>query len=608
MGIGAKIKEALHSDKETSHDSSNTHQTPGSYPSETVPRTNDKTSTHGSQGLNTTSGTRTGNSGDYTYGSNTGPTSHTGTIGQHKEAAHGLHGSKAASNADPRIEPGSTGLGHTTHQTGTGTSGGYAAGTTGEGVSGPHGSRVGNTLDPRIDSDRDHRGAPGSGLGHNTHSTTTNTSTTTGTHTGPSGATGAPGNYSGSEGAYGPHSSRVGNSLDPRVDSDRDHRGATVGTNAHHGPTGTSTHNKLTKEAKDPYWGDSHRAGINEPGSHIGAHDRSGHSLDSRQVNDEYNRTGGGHDYDPYRHDSSGATSNLPHRPVESKVTPRDRKIQEYDAPTASSDYQGHGLGATGAGLAGGAAAGFGASKLADRHHEQDLRENDPSYGSHHHSGSRGNDVYGNTGSRERTSGAGLGLNDPHAVNTATQPGTGAGTSMLDPYGTSTVSGTSGVHAPGRGHTQNTTAGHREGENGPHNSRVANSLDPRVDSDRDHRGAPTGSSTVIPSGSNYDNSYDHGHGGQHGAGGDSHLRLRDSSDHSNNAAGPWSSGTQDKHSGIGGSGYDHENPSQGASSGAGPGHFGPSHPGAKVFHKCHNCGTDNDISKHFSKDAVYRLG
>lgn len=37
-------------------------------------------------------------------------------------------------------------------------------------------------------------------------------------------------------------------------------------------------------------------------------------------------------------------------------------------------------------------------------------------------------------------------------------------------------------------------------------------------------------------------------------------------------------------------------------------HFGPGHEGSKVMHTCAHCGRDNDISKYFSKDVVYRLG
>lgn len=40
---------------------------------------------------------------------------------------------------------------------------------------------------------------------------------------------------------------------------------------------------------------------------------------------------------------------------------------------------------------------------------------------------------------------------------------------------------------------------------------------------------------------------------------------------------------------------------------SGPGHFGPGLDGSKVVHKCHACGTDNDISQYFQKNAVYRM-
>ncbi|KFA69863.1 hypothetical protein S40285_10623 [Stachybotrys chlorohalonatus IBT 40285] len=38
-----------------------------------------------------------------------------------------------------------------------------------------------------------------------------------------------------------------------------------------------------------------------------------------------------------------------------------------------------------------------------------------------------------------------------------------------------------------------------------------------------------------------------------------------------------------------------------------PDHFGPGHAGAKVLHRCEHCGNDNDITRYFSKDVVYRL-
>lgn len=46
----------------------------------------------------------------------------------------------------------------------------------------------------------------------------------------------------------------------------------------------------------------------------------------------------------------------------------------------------------------------------------------------------------------------------------------------------------------------------------------------------------------------------------------------------------------------------------GSQSGGGKSHFGPGHEGSKVLHTCEHCGKDNDISRYFSKDVVYRLG
>jgi hypothetical protein len=36
-------------------------------------------------------------------------------------------------------------------------------------------------------------------------------------------------------------------------------------------------------------------------------------------------------------------------------------------------------------------------------------------------------------------------------------------------------------------------------------------------------------------------------------------------------------------------------------------HYGPGHAGAKVLHRCENCGVDNDISRYFKKDVAYRM-
>ncbi|KAI1428636.1 hypothetical protein F5Y12DRAFT_710933 [Xylaria sp. FL1777] len=154
-----------------------------------------------------------------------------------------------------------------------------------EGTHGSHNSRIANAADPRIDSDRDHRAAPGSAVGGTQEYTTggnyahtgagaydtTGTTGTTGGY-GSSGLTGREGPHSsnlankadpridsdrsgqrfgntagdqygsGPEGVHGPHSSRIANTVDPRVDSDRDGSrtvGNTYGSSGTHGTTGT---------------------------------------------------------------------------------------------------------------------------------------------------------------------------------------------------------------------------------------------------------------------------------------------------------------------------------------------------------------------------------
>lgn len=143
-----------------------------------------------------------------------------------------------------------------------------------EGTHGSHNSRVANAADPRIDSDRDHRAAPGSTVGGTHQYTTGSEYTHTGGNTGAFGSTGATGregphssntankldpridsdrsgqrfgntagdNYgSGAEGTHGPHTSRLANTVDPRVDSDRDASrtvGNTYGSSGTYGTTG----------------------------------------------------------------------------------------------------------------------------------------------------------------------------------------------------------------------------------------------------------------------------------------------------------------------------------------------------------------------------------
>ncbi|KAK9782774.1 putative Cell surface protein [Seiridium cardinale] len=266
-GIVNKVKEALHHDKDKStheqptgthgtHDSRVANAADPRIDSDRDHRANPTTTTTHGEGLHSSrphegvGSTGLGSGGAYGH--------------EQPSGTHGPHSSRAANVADPRIDsdndhrgaPGATGYGSsTTHNTHTGAPGatGYGSSTTHtgglgstgthntyssgapEGVHGPHGSRAANAVDPRVDSDRDHRGAPGTtGFGssttHNTHAggvgSTGNYGSSTTHGTSGLGSTGGAYGSGAPEGTHGPHGSRAANAADPRIDSDRDHRGA----------------------------------------------------------------------------------------------------------------------------------------------------------------------------------------------------------------------------------------------------------------------------------------------------------------------------------------------------------------------------------------------
>lgn len=99
-----------------------------------------------------------------------------------------------------------------------------------EGTFGPHSSKLANAADPRVDSDLDsgrtaHAAAPVGGSAPAAHPSSTTAPTT---------ATGKPvTGFDDPEGTHGPHTSRAANAMDPRVDSDADHRAAGTGVGSH---------------------------------------------------------------------------------------------------------------------------------------------------------------------------------------------------------------------------------------------------------------------------------------------------------------------------------------------------------------------------------------
>jgi hypothetical protein len=203
------------------------------------------------------------------------------------EGTHGPHATRTGNTLDPRVD--SDRDGRANPSAGNWSSGGNTTGYNDpEGTHGPHGTRAANALDPRVDSDRDNRGTTGgygsSGLGG----------------TGGYGSSNTTG-YNDPEGTHGPHGSRAANALDPRVESDPDNRGAgTCGSSrlggstgygygsanpvtgrndpeGTHGPHGTRTGNTL-----DP------RVDSDRDGRSAGGYGSTGGS---------YGRTGGGNEF-----------------------------------------------------------------------------------------------------------------------------------------------------------------------------------------------------------------------------------------------------------------------------------------------------------------------
>ncbi|KAF4591884.1 collagen triple helix repeat (20 copies) domain-containing protein [Ophiocordyceps camponoti-floridani] len=163
---------------------------------------------------------------------------------------------------------------------------------------GPHSSNLANKADPRVDSDRDRS----TNLGANPSGTATTGSSTTHGSTGLGDrSTGVAHRSEGRlpEGTAGPHSSRVANAADPRVDSDLDsshklggsHAGTTgAHTGSHTGATGahTGSHTGATGTHSGSLTGATGAAGVagatgahsgTHSGTHTGAHTGSHHGT-----------------------------------------------------------------------------------------------------------------------------------------------------------------------------------------------------------------------------------------------------------------------------------------------------------------------------------------
>ncbi|TQN64894.1 hypothetical protein CSHISOI_10521 [Colletotrichum shisoi] len=639
MGLGTKIKNALHSDDHPSQYQGE--QPPGAFPSDSATSANTKHNTPGTTGTTGThsgahttggySGGTTGTSrtsGTHT-GTHSGPhtTSNTTTGYDDPDGVRGPHGKKTLNKADPRVDSdrdhrGAPGSGLTGNNTTHGTSGTHGttvgSGVTGsnnpysgnvatgyddpDGVHGLHGGRAANKVDPRVDSDRDHRGAPGSGLtGSNNYGSGSSgygTSTGAGTGTGHIGglssnphggaASGIAGNrntgYDDPDGVHGPHSGRAANKIDPRVDSDRDHRGApgthrTTDSGVDVGHNRPYPGDNVRNTQEPPYWGDVGRDSQPVTGNHgtlnkdlplrpnesgIGrggpqavgggtynaaathhhdpasSVDRSMEGRDFTHTQQTRNAGVGGAGSDPYSGVHSAAHNPQAALAGGSTSDPYDTRMRDRDM---GRDRSGHGAAGAGIGAGVGAGAAVAAGQAAHRHHRDDTHESGYGSGTSGAGGLNSNSGTGNSGGVGGLhSNSGIGHNTPgsHGVSSSrggvddysrsslsgNEPGVPK-TSMLDPYNES--SATSGVRsnvAGGKGGHYGGRSGSPPFNQGTHSSNV----DP------------------VP-------------------------------------------GT----TGLG-------------SSSMGPDHYGPGHEGAKVFHTCARCGEDNDISRYFKRDAVYRMG
>jgi hypothetical protein len=247
-GIVNKIKEAVHSDSKSHHNTApeGTHGPHSSRVANAADPRVDSDRDHSS----TVGSGRTAGHGEFgSTGYGTGAA----------EGTHGPHSSRVANAADPRVDSDldnsrTVGTGRTAGHGEFGSTG-YGTGTgTAEGTHGPHSSRLANAADPRVDSDRDNSRTVGTGTGTGTTGFGSGTagglgstggygsgstggygsgtageygSGTTGEYG--SGTTGITGTHGAPAGTHGPHGSRIANVADPRVDSDRDGRGA-IGT------------------------------------------------------------------------------------------------------------------------------------------------------------------------------------------------------------------------------------------------------------------------------------------------------------------------------------------------------------------------------------------
>ena len=277
---------------------------------------------------------------------------------------------------------------------------------------------------------------------------------------------------------HGPHQSNVANKADPRVDSDRDgraaygHNATSSGMNTHHTTTGTGAGAGLAGV------GHSSHEPMSTAGTGVNAYD-STHSSN----------------HGPHQ-------SNVANKADPRVDSDRDGRAAYGHNSTSSgmnthSTTTGAGAGLAGAGLAGAGHSSHGAGHSS--HEPLGTGAGANTYNSTHSSshGPHQSNVANKVDPRvdsDRDGRAAYGHNSTSSgMNThSTTTGAGAGLAGAGLAGAGHSSHGAGhsSHEPlGTGAGANTYNSTHSSSHGPHQSNVANKVDPRVDSDRDGRAA-----------------------------------------------------------------------------------------------------------------------
>ncbi|KAI9667703.1 MAG: hypothetical protein M1821_000520 [Bathelium mastoideum] len=344
------------------------------------------------------------------------------------------------------------------------------------GGTGPHGSTFANKLDPRIDSDRDGSRNAGLASGQDIAGSQSTAVPTSG----------------GYDTGTGPHGSRLADKFDSRVDSDRDgSRNAglvsgqnTAGSYSTAGPTsgghdaGTGPHGSRLADKLDPRVDSDHdgsrNAGLTSGQATAGSHSAAAPSG--------YGSTGpptGGYDGSTGPHGSALA-NKLDPRVDSDRDGSRNAGLASGQATAGShSAAAPSGYGNTGP-TSGGYATG-----TAGPHHSNLANRADPRVDSDR-DGSRNAGFAGGSGAASSTYNTGAphpasydGTAGPHRSDLANTADPRVD-SDRDGSRNAGLAGDPGVAAGGVYNSGGTTSGQ-----GPHASGLANRADPRVDSDRD---------------------------------------------------------------------------------------------------------------------------